>query len=117
VFRSSNRKRVSPASTEHPQTILYNYFNYVRVLPSWKRGVPHNIHAGIRDVLELCSRRESLVSKLTFSSVCNNFKGYSSSTGASRVLGIIIKLLWADPGGCVVLFPSNCSTYRFLSID
>ena len=43
--------------------------------------------------------------------------GYSGSTGESRVLGIVIKLLRVDNGGRVVLLPSNCSTYRFVNID
>jgi len=46
-----------------PQTVLDVYFNYVRVLPSWKRSFPRYIHPTIRDVVELAPNKTKIVTE------------------------------------------------------
>ena len=46
-----------------PQTVLDVYFNYVRVLPSWKRSFPRYIHPAIRDVVELAPNKTKIITE------------------------------------------------------
>ena len=46
-----------------PQTVLDVYFNYVRVLPSWRRSFPRYIPSTIRDVVELGPNKTKIVTE------------------------------------------------------
>jgi hypothetical protein len=46
-----------------PQTVLDIYFNYVRVLPSWRRSFPAYIPSTIRDVVELTPNKTKIVTE------------------------------------------------------
>jgi hypothetical protein len=46
-----------------PQSVLHLYFDYIRVLPSWKRSFPRYIPAMIRDVVELEPNKTKIVTE------------------------------------------------------
>jgi hypothetical protein len=46
-----------------PQSISDIYFNYIRVLPSWKRSFPRYIPSTIRDVVELAPNKTKIVTE------------------------------------------------------
>jgi hypothetical protein len=46
-----------------PQTVLELYFNYILVLPKWKRNFPRYIPSTILDVIELAPNRTKLITE------------------------------------------------------
>jgi hypothetical protein len=46
-----------------PQTVLELYFNYIRVLPSWKRNFPRYIPSTILDTVELGSNKTRIITE------------------------------------------------------
>jgi len=46
-----------------PQMAADMYFNYIRVLPSWKRSFPQYIPSTIRDVIELATNKTGIVTE------------------------------------------------------
>jgi hypothetical protein len=46
-----------------PQIVLDMYFNYIRVLPSWKRSFPRYIPSMVRDVVELAPNKTKIVTE------------------------------------------------------
>jgi hypothetical protein len=46
-----------------PQTVLDIYFNYIRVLPGWKRSFPRYIPSAIRDAVELAPNKTKIVTE------------------------------------------------------
>jgi hypothetical protein len=46
-----------------PQTVLDVYFNYVRVLPSWRRSFPRYIPSTIKDVIQLGANKTKIITE------------------------------------------------------
>jgi hypothetical protein len=44
-----------------PQSVLDLYFNYIRVLPSWRRTFPRYIPSSVKDVVELGANKTKII--------------------------------------------------------
>ena len=44
-----------------PQSVLELYFNYIRVLPSWRRTFPRYIPSSVKDVVELGANKTKII--------------------------------------------------------
>jgi hypothetical protein len=46
-----------------PQSVLDLYFNYIRVLPSWRRSFPRYIPSSIKEVIEVGANKTKIITE------------------------------------------------------
>jgi hypothetical protein len=46
-----------------PQSVIDLYFNYIRVLPSWRRSFPRYIPSSIKEVIELGANKTKIITE------------------------------------------------------
>src|SRR5207248_3723334 len=90
------------------QTVLELYFNYIRVLPSWKRNFPRYIPSTILDVVELASNRTKIITESGNFVFTFEEKNTFVSAAAEYVKTGILRVLYDDlPVLHLIVFPPD----------